>query len=185
MLITTILAARRLGVAHERLLDWVGRKLLPIAGEDEEGRVLLREHIVAERGEALAADAPEQLRSPRLRRLWADPARSRVLLCGCVFAAHAGPDTGPFIRCADAHALDVTARLAEALVVASPGDPFFRRLAEVARDALACHFTGPAGDVSRQSGGAADTPEIDLHRASHCPGSKLSPDVSPALRGDE
>ena len=54
MLMTTALAARRLGVSHERLLDWVARKLLPIAGEDEEGRVLLREPVVMERGEALA-----------------------------------------------------------------------------------------------------------------------------------
>ena len=52
MLITTSLAAQRLGVSHERLLGWIARKLLPIAGEDEEGRILLREPIVAERGEA-------------------------------------------------------------------------------------------------------------------------------------
>jgi hypothetical protein len=145
---TTTLAARRLGVAHERLLDWVARKLLPIAGEDEAGRVLLREHVVLERGEALAAGMPEGLRSPRLRRLWTNAARPRVLACGCVFAADAAPNAEPLIRCSDAHALDATTRLAEALVAAAPDDLFFSRLAEVARDALACHLAGAAGDVS-------------------------------------
>jgi hypothetical protein len=92
MLITTNLAACRLGVAHEHVLGWIARRLLPIAGEDEEGRVLLREHVVVERGELLAAEAPEPLRSPRLRQLWADPTRPRVLPCGCAFSSDADPD---------------------------------------------------------------------------------------------
>ncbi len=148
MLMTTALAARRLGVTHERLLDWVARKLLPIAGEDEEGRVLLREHVVSERGQALAARVPEQLRSPRLRQLLAADARARVLRCGCAYAADATPNSEPLIRCADAHALEATARLAEAFLVAAPDEQFFYRLAKVTRDALACHLAGPAGDNS-------------------------------------
>ncbi len=155
MLMTTAHAARRLGVPHERLLDWVARKLLPIAGEDEEGRVLLREHLVVERGEALAAEAPERLRSPRLRRLWVNAAWPRVLACGCVFAVDAVPNTEPLIRCAEARALDATARLAEALAATVPEDLFFGRLAEVARDAFARHFAGSAADLSRESGGTA------------------------------
>ena len=142
MLMTTVLAAQRLGVSHERLLDWIARKLLPIAGEDEEGRVLLREHVVLQRGEALAADAPERLRSPRLRRLWADPARPRILRCGCAFTADDRLDAEPLVYCADARALDATRRLAEALVATAPGDPFFSRLAAVSRDALASHVGG-------------------------------------------
>ena len=114
MLITTALAAHQLGVPHERLLDWVARKLLPIAGEDEEGRVLLREHVVVERGEVLAAEVPERLRSPRLRRLWARGVRAHVLRCGCAFAADPQPHAEPLICCAEARALDATARLAEA-----------------------------------------------------------------------
>src|SRR5215813_10636836 len=117
MLMTTIHAAHRLGVPHELLLGWVARKLLPIAGEDEEGRILLNEHFVTERGEALAADVPERLRSPRLRRLLAAPDRTRVLPCGCVFAGDNDRNAELLIRCADARALDATARLAEAFAV--------------------------------------------------------------------
>ena len=124
MLITTNLAACRLGVAHERLLGWIARKLLPIAGEDEEGRVLLREHVVAERGEMLTAESPELLRSPRLRQRWADPTRPRVLPCGCTFSSE--PDAEPLIRCYDARALEANARLADALAAAAPDDAFFR-----------------------------------------------------------
>jgi hypothetical protein len=145
MLMTTALAAHRLGVTHERLLDWVARKLLPIVGEDEEGHVLLREHLVLERGEALAADVPEGLRSPRLRQLWATGARPRVLPCGCTFAAGATPNSDPLIRCADAHALEAIARLTQAFAATAPREQFFQRLAEVARDAVACHLAGPAG----------------------------------------
>jgi hypothetical protein len=142
MLLTTTLAARRLGVPHERLLGWVARQLLPIAGEDEEGRVLLNEHILAERGEALMANAPDRLRSPRLRRLWASLDSSRVLPCGCVFASGAGPDDEPLIRCVDARALDATSRLTEALAASAPDQPFFQRLAEVTRGALTRHLAG-------------------------------------------
>jgi hypothetical protein len=163
MLMTTALAARRLGVTHERLLGWVARKLLPIAGEDEEGRVLLREHLVADRGEALAAEAPERLRSPRLRQLCADPTRPRVLPCGCLFAADAEPDAEPLIRCVDARALDATARLAGAFAAAGPADLFFHRLAEVTRTALARHFAGSAADGSLEIAGD----EIDLRGAPH------------------
>jgi hypothetical protein len=170
MLITTSLAARRLGVSHERLLGWVARKLLPIAGEDEEGCVLLREHVVAERGEVLAAEAPERLRSPRLRRLWADPTRPRVLPCGCGFSADAEPDAEPLIRCADARALDTTARLAEAFAAAAPDDPFFRRLTEVARAALVRHLAGMAAEVSSESVGAANAISIRVsYRRGHHP----------------
>ena len=160
MLITTNLAACRLGVAHERLLGWIARKLLPIAGEDEEGRVLLREHVVAERGEALTAEAPELLRSPRLRQLWADPTRPRVLPCGCAFSSDADPDAEPLIRCVDARALEATARLADALAAAGPGDAFFSRLTEVARAALARHHAGMAAEAPSDSVGPADAINI-------------------------
>jgi hypothetical protein len=146
MLITTNLAARRLGVPHERLLGWLGKRLLPIAGEDEEGRVLLREHVVAERGEMLAADVPVRLRSPRLRQLRADRTPPRVLPCGCAFSVDA-QTAEPLIRCADARALDNTARLANALVAAAPDDPLLQRLSEVTRAALARHLAGIQADV--------------------------------------
>jgi hypothetical protein len=159
MLLTTTLAARQLGVPHERLLGWVARQLLPIAGEDEEGRVLLNEYILAERGEALAADAPDRLRSPRLRQLWASPNPSRVLPCGCVFAT----DTDPLIRCADARALGVTVRLAEALAATRPGDPFLSRLADVSRDALTRHFAL----LSQESAAAPASATVQKNREVH------------------
>lgn len=153
MLMTTALAARRLGVSHERLLDWVARKLLPIVGEDEEGRVLLREPVIMERGEALAAETPERLRSPRLRKLWTASAPARVLPCGCAFAWDVTVNNEPLIRCADARGLEATVRLAEAFQAVAPSDPFFRQLAEVTRNALARHLeVQPAS----YSSGAAD-----------------------------
>ncbi len=169
MLITTNLAACRLGVAHERLLGWIARKLLPIAGEDEEGRVLLREHVVAERGEVLTAEAPELLRSPRLRQLWADPTRPRVLPCGCAFSSDADPDAEPLIRCVDARALEATARLADALAAAASGDAFFSRLTEVTRAALARHHAGMAAEASSDSVGAADAINIRVSRPTRTP----------------
>jgi len=156
MLMTTALAAYRLGITHERILDWIARKLLPIAGEDEEGRVLLREHVVLERGEALAAGAPERLRSPRLRQLWATAAPTRVLPCGCAFTSDVAPNNEPLIRCADARALEAITRVADAFVAAAPGEQFFRQLAEVTSNALACHVAGPTGpEPASDSSGAA------------------------------
>jgi hypothetical protein len=111
-------------------------------------------------------------------------AQPHVLPCGCVFSADAAMNTEPLVRCANAHALDAAARLAEALVAAAPGDLFFRRLAEVTRTALACHFAGPADDVSRV-GGTAGATEIGLHRTSHGPGPTPSSDMSRALPEDE
>jgi hypothetical protein len=177
MLMTTALAARRLGVTHERLLGWVAQKLLPIAGEDEEGRVLLREYLVAERGEVLTAEAPELLRSPRLRQLWADPTRPRVLPCGCAFSsdADADPDAEPLIRCVDARALEATARLADALAVAAPGDAFFSRLAEVTRAALARHYAGMAAEASSDSVGAAHAINIRESHPTRTPSSSQTP----------
>jgi hypothetical protein len=161
MLMTTSLAARRLGVAHERLLEWVARKLLPIAGEDEEGRVLLRENLVVERGEVLLAEVPEQLRSPRLRALWAAAARPRVLPCGCAFPPDIAPNSEPLIRCADAHALEATTRLAEAFAAVAPRDPFFRRLAEVTREALVSHLAN--------EGAQSGTPKALRHQCAEIP----------------
>jgi hypothetical protein len=82
-------------------------------------------------GEALAAEVPERLRSPRLRRLWARAARAHVLRCGCAFAADPQPHAEPLIRCAEARALDATTRLAEAFAATVPEDPFFGRLDEL------------------------------------------------------
>jgi hypothetical protein len=169
MLMTTALAARRLGVTHERLLGWIARKLLPIAGEDEEGRVLLREHVVADRGEALAAEAPELLRSPRLRQLWADPTRPRVLPCGCAFSSDPDPDVEPLIQCVDARALEATARLADAMAAVAPCDAFFRRLAEVTRAALARHHADMAAEASNDSAGVADAINIRVRHPTLTP----------------
>jgi hypothetical protein len=67
--------------------------------------------------------------------------------------------------CTDARALDATSRLAAAFVAAAPRDPFFRKLAEVTRNALAGHFDGSADDVARGRGVIAAAAEID--RAHH------------------
>jgi hypothetical protein len=65
MLLTARQAADRLGVTVERVLNWTGEGRLPIAGQDEDGRELFREHVIATQGEALVAT----LMSPAVRKL--------------------------------------------------------------------------------------------------------------------
>jgi hypothetical protein len=73
MLLTPRQVAARLGVSVERVLLWTREGLLPIAGQDEEGRPLFREHLVATRGAELAGRAPPNS-GPEITD-WAGPRR--------------------------------------------------------------------------------------------------------------
>jgi predicted site-specific integrase-resolvase len=65
MLLTARQAADRLGVTVERVLHWTGEGRLPIAGQDEDGRELFREHVIATKGQALVALAPPAVQKPQ------------------------------------------------------------------------------------------------------------------------
>jgi hypothetical protein len=57
-------------------------------------------------------------------------------------------DPLPTFTCADFRALQTAMHLTEALAAAVPGDPFFRRLAEVSRVALTRHLAGSRGTAA-------------------------------------
>ena len=139
ILITASQAAERLEVSVQRVLAWAAQGALPIAGQDEDGRALFREHVIEGRGADLAAG----------RLILARPARPVMTLpCGCVVS----PDGEPLFRCALADRLDATALMAEALAAATPGDEQFRRLVEVTAAALDRHIASPAARQIKPSG---------------------------------
>ena len=68
LLLTGTQAAERLGVSVQRILRWAAEGRLPIAGQDEDGRALFREHVIETIGEDLVAlRSPEDCR-PRASR---------------------------------------------------------------------------------------------------------------------
>jgi hypothetical protein len=77
-------------------------------------------------------------RSPRNREtlLINPPARP----CGCSLNPASGR---PFIICAEGQGLDLARRLAAAFALAAPADPFFRRLADITREAFERHIANP------------------------------------------
>ena len=96
LLLTLSQAAQRLGVPPTRFYSWLARGLVPIAGQDEDGRALVRENTVARLSEKLAAGlAPETL-VPKTIRFEGFPDTTRpatVLRAGASFR-RAG--TNPF-----------------------------------------------------------------------------------------
>jgi hypothetical protein len=58
LLLTGTQAAERLGVSVQCVLRWAAECRLPIAGQDEDGRALFREHVVETIGEDLVAARP-------------------------------------------------------------------------------------------------------------------------------
>src|SRR5262249_25317678 len=60
LLLTASQAADRLGVSVERVLLWAADGRLRIAGQDEDGRALFREHIIETIGEDLVALTPAE-----------------------------------------------------------------------------------------------------------------------------
>jgi predicted site-specific integrase-resolvase len=68
LLLTGTQAAERLGVSVQRVLHWAAQGRLPIAGQDEDGRALFREHVVETTGEDLVALVPLAERRSRKMR---------------------------------------------------------------------------------------------------------------------
>jgi len=76
LLLTGTQAAERLGVSVQRVLQWAADGHLPIAGQDEDGRALFREHVIETTGENLVALIPSVDRRPLSVRLQAQGRRS-------------------------------------------------------------------------------------------------------------
>jgi hypothetical protein len=68
LLLTGTQAAERLGVSVQRVMQWAAECRLPIAGQDEDGRALFREHVIETIGENLVAMVPPGGRRPRKMR---------------------------------------------------------------------------------------------------------------------
>jgi len=68
LLLTGTQAAERLGVSVQRVLHWAAEGRLPIAGQDEDGRALFREHVIETTGADLVARMPPAERWPRRAR---------------------------------------------------------------------------------------------------------------------
>lgn len=68
LLLTATQAAERLGVSVQRISRWAAEGRLPIAGQDEDGRALFREHVIETSGEDLLALVRPGDRRPRKMR---------------------------------------------------------------------------------------------------------------------
>jgi hypothetical protein len=94
-------------------------------------------------GPRLAAEEPIRvLRKPKrsLRNREALLINPPSRPCGCSL----DPATGrAFIICGEAQGLDLARRLTAAFTAAAPADPFFRRLADVTREAFERHIADP------------------------------------------
>jgi hypothetical protein len=136
LLLTASQAADRLGVSVERVLLWAAEGYLRIAGQDEDGRALFRQHVVDSRGEELAALTLSELR-PRGgkssdKRLNSE--RRPPLPCGCNLSR------SPLHLCRTGAALNAALQLTETLAVAMPDDPLLRRMAALCREGVMRHL---------------------------------------------
>jgi hypothetical protein len=135
ILLTATQAAERLGTSVERVLLWAAQGHLQMAGQDEDGRALFREHVIETMGQQLVALVPQELRRPRkstnstVLRKYGTP-----LQCGC------NPARSAFYLCRTGAALNAALQLAEGLAAAMPSDALLRKLAGLCRDALARHL---------------------------------------------
>jgi hypothetical protein len=138
LLLTPTQVAMRLGIdgRSDIVADLLRRGLLPIAGQDEEGVPLVRQHHVERRGPALLARDFGALPS-RFRRL-AIADLPPPLPCGCAIDER----DGPTFLCRTGRALEASAKLAQAFLAAAPADSFFKRLAVVTAEAFSAHLTG-------------------------------------------
>jgi hypothetical protein len=168
LLLTASQAADRLGVSVERVLLWAAEGRLRVAGQDEDGRALFREHVIDSRGEELAALTPPELRrrggKPSDKRLNSE--RGQPLPCGCNLGR------SPLHLCRTGAALNGALQLTETLAVAVPDDPLVRRLAGLCREALMKHLMPPlrvaAAPVLREclsDQSACETEEADSREA--------------------
>jgi hypothetical protein len=108
------------------VLLWAADGRLRIAGQDEDGRALFREHIIETIGEDLVALTPPEGRRRRNLRpdRDVDPHAPRFV-CGCK------PGRSALHFCQTGAALYAALQLAEMLVVAMPRDPLLRKLARL------------------------------------------------------
>jgi hypothetical protein len=160
LLLTPTQIAVRLGIEGRAdiVADLLRRGLLPIAGQDEEGVPLVRQHHVEQRGPGLLARDFSALRSPRLRRL-AVADLPPLLPCGCAIDQR----DEPTFLCRTGQSLEIAMGLARAFAAAAPHDLFFQRLAAITEEALARHLAGPPplGEVAIASlTGPAEAPEL-------------------------
>jgi hypothetical protein len=109
---------------------------LRVAGQDEDGRALFREHVIDSRGEELAVLTPPELRrrggKPSDKRLNSE--RGAPLPCGCNLGR------SPLHLCRTGAALNAALQLTETLAVAMPDDPLVRKLAGLCRECLMRHL---------------------------------------------
>jgi hypothetical protein len=159
-LATTREAADYLRVSEGHIEKWAAEGRLPIAGRTESGLALFYKWVVERNGVALAAGEPVRIVPRPGRRAKAALLRKpRARSCGCCYPSTTrrdadGIDPGtPVFVCREAQGLDVARRLTAALAAAAPSDPFFARLAEVARDAFEQHLRSPAETIE----GGAET----------------------------
>jgi hypothetical protein len=136
--------AEYLDVGEEEVALWFRYGQLVADARNESGQPLAYRWRVKRDGPGLAAG--ERVRISRRSRLPARKLRAEILIdppalpCGCSI----DPDIRrPFFLCADARALQSAERLAEAFALAAPDDPFFRRLADVTREAFERHMPIP------------------------------------------
>jgi hypothetical protein len=148
--------AIRLGIKgrSDIVADLLRRGLLPIAGQDEEGVPLVRQHHIEQRGPALLARDFGALPSPRFRRL-AIAELPPLLPCGCAIDER----DGPIFLCRTGRALEATARLAQAFIAAAPADPFFKRLAVVTAEAFSAHLRGDRHELTPLQAGDRGEPD--------------------------
>lgn len=134
-----------LGVSVAHVAQWADAGQLRAAARSEGGLLLFYRWRVERDGKRLAAAEPHRLIPTRRKRvaLLIEPHK---LPCGCCFAGATGEAARqPVWLCSDARSLQLAERLTIAFAAAAPRDPFFQRLANVTREALARHIGGTAG----------------------------------------
>jgi hypothetical protein len=150
-LLTEAEAAEFLGVPVEVIALWAREGKLPAAARTEGGQLLFYRWRVERDGAALAAFAPIRTKARSMPQ--PRPAGS-ALVCGCRLT----PPPGRLCRIGAG--LLASASLAESLVVGAPGDPLLTKLADLCRDALTRHLTGPVADGSVSMSAPRLAPEV-------------------------
>jgi hypothetical protein len=167
-------AADYLGAPVEDVLDWARDGKLLVAAWTETGGLLFYKWRVDRDGKALAA----QLSYPHFRPKGTVPSRAlrrmppdaRTLVCGCVQTL-----TGhPLFLCRDARSLENAAHLTEALALAVSNNPFFQKLAQVARSAFERHVDTSPRDMILNSGNLPVLPFLEKELASGSPKRNVS-----------
>jgi hypothetical protein len=150
-LLTEAEAAEFLGLPVEVIALWAREGKLPVAARTEGGQLLFYRWRVERDGTALAAFAPMR---PKARGIPQPRPAAPALACGCRLT----PPPGRLCRIGAG--LLASASLAESLAAAVPADALFSKLAELCRDALSRHLTGPSIEPERSIPDPCLAPEI-------------------------